>query len=567
MRGYFSSMSGRFGLTTKTLFVVAVMAILAAGLAGLGLISTNFMGQQAHRTADTATQVELAFRLQSQLMKHARQVELSTAEIPDKEIAQARARAAEAITAARALADTLRTRNLAPDSAADLDAAMERLDSYAASEVEIFAMIDGGLRAVAQLEAFNAGQTMDRAVARLDAILKRNTDRFAAETTETEQTAAATTRTLSVLSGVGIAAGILISALLAVFTVSRPITRLTGTMLAVADGNLDVDIPQRKGGDEISRLSQALVRFRENAIEKLRLQKEHEEGLRQASEERRTARLRLASDFESRVGEIVSTVSASAEQMRATAETMTGTARQTSNQAGSVKSAANEASANVQAVAAATEELSMSIREIAAQVAASTGIAAEAVEAVGQTGSTVNGLAAAAERIGEVVGLIQDIAAQTNLLALNATIEAARAGEHGKGFAVVAGEVKALAGQTARATEDIAAQVAAIQGSTTGAVKAIRGIADTIDRISGIATTIASAVEQQTAAAGEIAQSVSRAAHGTDAVSNNIAEVTNAAGEVGGAATQVLGAATDLAQQSSRLRGEMDGFLASIRAA
>ena len=234
---------------------------------------------------------------------------------------------------------------------------------------------------------------------------------------------------------------------------------------------------------------------------------------------------------------------------------------------GKVAAAAEQASTNAQTVATAAEELSASISEISSQVAQSTKISGKAVETAAATNASVQGLADAAQKIGEVVQLINDIASQTNLLALNATIEAARAGDAGKGFAVVASEVKSLANQTARATEDIAQQVNAIQGATRHAVDSIKGISDTIGQINEIATAIASAVEEQGAATQEIARNIQQASHGTNEVSTNIVEVTKAAGETGSAATQVLAAAGEVSEQSERLKSEVDSFLVAVRAA
>ena len=211
--------------------------------------------------------------------------------------------------------------------------------------------------------------------------------------------------------------------------------------------------------------------------------------------------------------------------------------------------------------------MTSSLREISRQVSRSTGIAGQAVEQAGRTNGTVRGLAEAAGRIGEVVGLIQSIASQTNLLALNATIEAARAGEAGKGFAVVASEVKTLATQTARATEEISAQIAAMQAVTSGAVADIQGIGGTIGEMNEITTTIAAAVEEQSAATAEISRSVGQAAAGTSEVSGNVVQVTEAAAQTGAAATQVLGASGELARQAERLRAEVERFLSGIRAA
>ena len=280
-----------------------------------------------------------------------------------------------------------------------------------------------------------------------------------------------------------------------------------------------------------------------------------------------TRETELANTFESSIKGVVETISSSATELEASAQTMTAVADQANERSTAVAAASEEASSNVQTVAAAAEELSASISEIGRQVHQSNTICGSAVEEAKHVNATVQNLAEGAQRIGEVVALINDIADQTNLLALNATIEAARAGDAGKGFAVVANEVKSLANQTGKATEDIAAQITAIQSSTQEAVGAIQGIGTTISKINEIATAIAAAVEEQGTAIQEIARNVSQAASGTQEVSKNISGVREIAGEAGQASSHVLMAARDLNVQSERLRAEVDKFLTIVRAA
>jgi len=350
-------------------------------------------------------------------------------------------------------------------------------------------------------------------------------------------------------------------------TFVRPIVAMTTAMEKLAGGDKSVAVPAVGRGDEIGRMAAAVQVFKDNALKVEQLQAEQETERQRASADRRTARMKLAEQFEAAVRAVVTSVSKSAVSMEDNAKTFSATAARAQTQAKAVAKASDEASGNVQTVAAAAEELSASIREIGQQVSHSTKISERAVTEVGHTDTTVQGLAVAAQKIGDVVKLINDIAGQTNLLALNATIEAARAGEAGKGFAVVASEVKSLATQTAKATEDIAQQVAAIQTATDASVQAIQEIGRTIGEINQIATTIASAVEEQDAATKEIARSVQQASRGTGEVSANIAGVSQAAGDTGAAAAQVQSAAADLAVQGDRLRTEVDKFLSELRAA
>ena len=275
----------------------------------------------------------------------------------------------------------------------------------------------------------------------------------------------------------------------------------------------------------------------------------------------------LIREFEAMVGTTIGAVSSSSRELESTAQTMASTAEQTSRQSTAVAAASEQATANVQTVASATEQLSASIAEIGQQVAQSTAMIGDAVRQANQSNTQVQSLSAAAERIGNVVKMIADIASQTNLLALNATIEAARAGEAGKGFAVVASEVKALATQTARATDEIAVQIKAIQDATESSAQSIQGITLTITKVNETAATIAAAVEQQGAATQEISRNIAQAAAGTSEVSSNIAGVTHAASETGTAASQVLSSAGELSRNGERMKQEVETFLHGVRAA
>ncbi len=345
-----------------------------------------------------------------------------------------------------------------------------------------------------------------------------------------------------------------------------PIVSMTNAMRKLASGDTTVDIPAVGRQDEVGAMAAAVQVFKDNRIEADRLAAA--QRAEQEQKERRAATVNeLTSQFEAKVGGLVGQVSAAATELQATAGSMTETAESTTHQATTVAAAAEEASVNVQTVAASAEELAASIAEISRQVGQSAQVAGRAVEDARRTDTVVRALADSAQKIGEVVNLISDIAGQTNLLALNATIEAARAGDAGKGFAVVASEVKNLASQTARATEDISQQIAQIQGATKEAVASIQGIGTTIAEVSQIAAAIAAAVDEQGAATQEIARNVQQAAAGTQEVTSNIAGVSEGANSTGSAATQVLGAAGELSRQAEQLSSEVDRFISGVKAA
>ena len=350
-------------------------------------------------------------------------------------------------------------------------------------------------------------------------------------------------------------------------SITGPVGALTGVMHKLADGDKTVDVFGRDRKDEIGAMAQAVEVFKQNAIEMERMEAEQAEQKVRTEEQRKAEMLQMADGFEASVMGVVESVSSSASQMENSAQSMSGTAQQASAQSANVATASQQATANVQTVASAAEELAASVQEIARQVADSSQISNEAVSEADRVGHQMQELAEASQRIGEVVDLINDIAGQTNLLALNATIEAARAGDAGKGFAVVASEVKNLANQTANATGEIAGQIGSIQDATSGAVKAIEGIAGTIRKINDIAATISAVVEQQGSATGEISMNVQQAAKGTQEVDDNITQVSRGADETGAAAGEVLSAAKDLTQQSGSLKQEVEEFLQRVRAA
>ncbi|MDB5607236.1 MAG: putative methylaccepting chemotaxis protein [Bradyrhizobium sp.] len=343
--------------------------------------------------------------------------------------------------------------------------------------------------------------------------------------------------------------------------------RLRSRMQRIAAGSLDQPVEETERGDEIGRMAETLELLRQTAMTARALEAEQIATKQQGEKEKREALVALADRFDASVGRLVGLMASGSTELEATAQSMSGTAERTNHRATVVSSAATEASTRVQTVAAAAEELSSSISEISRQVAQSATITSRAVETARRTDTTVRALADGAKQIEHVAELISSIAGQTNLLALNATIEAARAGEAGRGFAVVAAEVKSLASQTAEATKEIGTRITQIQSATKEAVEAIQGITATIEEVSAIATTIGSAIEEQGAATAEIARNVTQTAQATQEVTTNIGGVSAAATETGGAAGLVLTAASNLSKQAEQLSGEVNIFLAGVRAA
>ena len=458
----------------------------------------------------------------------------------------------------------------------DLDPVLKtKLVEKSDSEVRRFwtAIQDGLLPALAKSDSAAAAKSYAEITARytahraiIDDIVKQTNDQNAA--TEVAATGRVSTFTL-VLWGVSAAVFLVIGAGIfgVAFGVIRPIAEMTAVMKGLAGGDLNVSVPALSRGDEVGAMARAVQVFRDNAL-RVQSMEQEQAGLKLKAEgERKAAMQQMADGFDSAIGKIIQTVSTASSELESSAGQLTKTAEVTQVLSATVASASEQSSANAQSAAAAAEEMASSVSEISRQVQDSHKISREAVSQVEQTNARIADLAQSASRIGEVVKMISAVAEQTNLLALNATIEAARAGEAGRGFAVVASEVKALAAQTAKATEEISEQIGQMQSATNQSVSSIQEIGGTIGRIAEISQAIAAAVEEQGAATQEISRNVQQAAQGATQVAGSITDVNRGATDTGAASTHVHGLARSLLGQSNHLKGEVEKFLSTVRAA
>ncbi|WP_319531808.1 HAMP domain-containing methyl-accepting chemotaxis protein [uncultured Cohaesibacter sp.] len=368
--------------------------------------------------------------------------------------------------------------------------------------------------------------------------------------------------TAAIALGVGLVFAVVIA-----LGITRPVNALTVSMDRLANDDLESAIPGQGRGDEVGKMSAAVEVFKQNIIKAKQLEAEQQELKRKAEEDKRKLMMQMADEFEQQVGGIVQAVSSNSVELNASAQAMTDVSNLTLEQATQAASSSQQTTSSVQTIATATEEMTSTIAEISQQIAQASKAASEAVEKVGSTNKQMSLLSDTATSIGKVVEVISSIAEQTNLLALNATIESARAGEAGKGFAVVAGEVKQLASQTTKATEEIALQIQEVQNATNHASHSMDDVSHVIVRLNEISAAVAAAMEEQTAAINEVAGNIHQAAKGTELVNQNIYEVNKASQEAGSASSQVLASSEELAEQSSMLRAEVNKFIDQVRSA
>ena len=551
-------------IVARLMIGFGILVLLIAGLGGYAVTSGKATAQDLSRAIRLVGNEALVQGIEKNIFQGRMLVWTALATGDDSKLRNAN----EAFALAREGLARLRGETFAADRVAKVEA-LSRLFNEYASEVAKVKVVSGKAPSLDLSENVAATTSAGAIAGRLDdtgADLMRDYRTISTEVAADAASHIDQTIDISIIVGIlSLVLGASLS-LLVSNSISRPVNAMTNAMQTLAAGDTSVAIPATGNKDEIGDMAKAVQVFKDNAIRVSALQKEQEEAKTRAAAERRRAMLALADGFESAVMGLVTTVSSQAGQMQASSQGMSAAAQRSQVQATTVAAAAEQATANVETVAAASEELSSSIAEISRQVADAARISQSASEETERTNRMVHGLAEAADRIGKVVSLITDIASQTNLLALNATIEAARAGEAGKGFAVVANEVKHLASQTAKATEEIGTQIGAVQEETRRAVDAIRNIGTVIEQVRQISIGISSAVEEQGAATQEIARNVQEAAQGTQEVSSNIAGISEAATATGAASQQVLSGSNELARNSTQLRAEVTRFLDGVRA-
>lgn len=551
-------------ITAKSLISTLIGVLVVIGLAALA-ISSFVAFQAANDLQSVSTSltteardgwIDLA-RGQASLY---RAINLKSQNVETSLIRRARDEATQSIQRSRERLETLKIGELPIDRQLVTDAT-KAMDTYADAAAQAASFVEE--------DAFNATMFMTDADQKFGIAQNKVSTLVAAaveldKAMDQQMDSLMHARLLMTAIGVGIAILVSIAAsTLLGQLISRPIVAMTGAMRRLADGELETEIPATDRRDEVGRMAQALMVFKSNARKARQLQAEankvHADNMR-----RNAAMDRHTQDFGTSAAGVMANLAASAAVMRETACEMSGAAQRTRESASATAHSSAAAATNLAAIASASEQMSASINEISQQVARATQAAQEAVQRAASTDAKVVGMAEQADRIGDVVRLITDIAARTNLLALNATIEAARAGEAGKGFAVVAGEVKGLATQTAKATEEIATQIAAIRAATGDAVAAVRDVTTAINQVEQVATAIAAAVEEQASATREIASGVQSVTASAQDTNRSMQQVSGIAEQTDVASAKVLNGATEVGQNADTLRVEMTQFLQAM---
>ncbi|SOD89654.1 methyl-accepting chemotaxis protein [Caenispirillum bisanense] len=566
------SLFARLKISTKMLLVIGLLSLVAVAIAVTGSTGISRVAANAEELFVAGVEMRDSARLGRNVIELNR-VEYGVAADPDT-AAAARADADKLMAEFTSRLDGLEA--TADDRQKQLLAAVEqRLTAYR-GELDDTLAVAGKVAAAVEiseaqrevLASVEASRVAARALRdQVTEYIEYTTAKGESLNTASRADSSFFSTVMVVVAAVGVVAGFIGGMLVSRFGIVGPITRIVAVLRELAGGNLSVTVPGADRKDEIGDIAHATLVFQQNMVRNKEMEAEAKAAELRSAAERKRAMNEMADSFERTVNTVVEAVSAAAAELQASAESMSAMAEETSRQSTAVAAASEQATTNVQTVASAADELSASITEISRRVADASRMSAEADSQAQAAVSEVQGLAQASAKIGEVVSLITDIAEQTNLLALNATIEAARAGDAGKGFAVVANEVKALANQTARATDEISGQIQAVQQATKHAAGTIDAIGGTIRGLTEISAGVASAVEEQNAATQEIARNVDQAAIGTREVSSNIEGVRQAAGESGAAAGQVLSSAGELSRQAATLKSQVREFIATVRAA